>query len=358
MKILFVKRFQFYLWVGAAWLSLWIFNASLSSSGTFFHQSINELWRAIFLILANFLFFEYGLPFIVKKRSTAFFNVLIGVLLVATQSIILSFGLYAWKYLGLQLHVFTTLRHVNIIPDTTISRVLEDVSYQAQGGVTSLFFFGISKLFYDNFKLKQTAQKLRLEKQEAELNYLKSQTNPHFLFNTLNNIYSLSRDKSDLAPESILRLSKILRFMLYETSGEFISVEQELEIISDYIALEKMRYDDSLRLNFNQNIDDLKQPLPPLLLIPLVENAFKHGVSETSDKPVIDIDLSVNKKQLIFRIKNSTENSNDDRIVKENIGLSNLRRQLELLYKDFSLIVEKKETEFTATLKINLASHG
>ncbi|MBN8694570.1 MAG: sensor histidine kinase [Bacteroidetes bacterium] len=358
MNTLFNKRFQFYLWVGLAWLSIWIFNASLSSSRIFFPQSINELWRVIFLIIANFVFFEYGLPFIVKKRTTVFFNILIGSFLVAIQFIILSFGLYAWKYLGTQLHVFTTLRHVKIIPDTAFSIVIEDVMYQAQGGFTSLFFFGISKLFYDNFKLKQTAQKLRLEKQEAELNYLKSQTNPHFLFNTLNNIYSLSRDKSDLAPESILRLSKILRFMLYETNGEFITVEQELEIISDYIALEKMRYDDSLRLNFNQNIDDLKQPLPPLLLIPLVENAFKHGVSETSDKPVIDIDLSVNKKQLIFCIKNSTESSNDDKTLKENIGLSNLRRQLELLYKDFSLIVEKKEAEFTATLKINLASHG
>lgn len=358
MKALFVKRFQFYLWVGLAWLSLWIFNASLNSSGTFFPQSINELWRVIFLIASNFIFFEFSLPFIIKKRSMVFFNVLIGIFLVAIQFILLSFGLYAWKYLGVQLHVFTTLRQVNIIPDSTISRVLEDVSYQAQGGVTSLFFFGISKLFYDNFKLKQTAQKLRLEKQEAELNYLKSQTNPHFLFNTLNNIYSLSRDKSDLAPESILRLSKILRFMLYETGGASISVEQELEIISDYIALEKMRYDDTLRVNFKQEIDDLKQPLPPLLLIPLVENAFKHGVSESSDKPVIDIDLSISKQQLVFCITNSTENSNGEKQVKENIGLSNLRRQLELLYKDYSLIVDKKETEFTATLKINLASHG
>ena len=87
-------------------------------------------------------------------------------------------------------------------------------------------------------EIRSDAQKLRMEKQEAELNYLKSQTNPHFLFNTLNNIYSLARDKSDLAPESILRLSKILRFMLYETGGEFIAIEHELKIIDDYITLE------------------------------------------------------------------------------------------------------------------------
>ena len=201
--------------------------------------------------------------------------------------------------------------------------------------VGSVFFFGIIRHIYDYIKLKQAAQQLRIEKQEAELNYLKSQTNPHFLFNTLNNIYSLARDKSDLAPESILRLSKILRFMLYETSGEYIAIEQELKIISDYIALEKLRYDDSLRVNFNHDIEDMKQALPPLLLIPLVENAFKHGVSETRNHPFVDIHLSVNKRQLVFVVKNSTEAFSGEGKVKENIGLSNLRRQLELLYTDY-----------------------
>src|SRR5687767_15762677 len=95
----------------------------------------------------------------------------------------------------------------------------------------SIFFFGIILYSHDMRKLHESAQLLRIQKQEAELNYLKSQTNPHFLFNTLNNIYSLARDKSDLAPESILRLSKMLRFMLYETGGEYISIEQELRII-------------------------------------------------------------------------------------------------------------------------------
>jgi LytS/YehU family sensor histidine kinase len=221
----------------------------------------------------------------------------------------------------------------------------------------SVFFFGISRHVYNYIKLKQATKQLRIEKQEAELNYLKSQTNPHFLFNTLNNIYSLARDKSDLAPESILRLSKILRFMLYETSGAFIAIEQELKIISDYIALEKLRYDESLRINFNHDIEDMKQAIPPLLLIPLVENAFKHGVSETRNLPFVDIHLSVNNRQLTFVVKNSAETFAIEKEVKENIGLSNLRRQLELLYKDFDLSVQQGNAVFTAVLKINLASH-
>src|SRR4026209_2674745 len=110
----------------------------------------------------------------------------------------------------------------------------------------SIFFFGIIRHIFNYTKLRQAAQQLRIEKQAAELNYLRSQTNPHFLFNTLNNIYSLARDKSDRAAESILRLSKILRFMLYETGGNFIAIENELQIIRDYVDLEKLRYDESL----------------------------------------------------------------------------------------------------------------
>jgi len=241
--------------------------------------------------------------------------------------------------------------------DGVYSQIMNEIYYQAQGGFTSIFFFGIAKLFYDNFKLNQTAQQLRLEKQESELNYLKSQTNPHFLFNTLNNIYSLAKDKSDLAPESILQLSKILRFMLYETGAAFINIEQEMKIIDDYIALEKLRYDDSLRINMQYDVKDIKQPIPPLLLIPLVENAFKHGVSESRNKPFLDIHLTANQQQLEFVVINSTEKLIGEGSVKENIGLSNLRRQLELLYKDYNLSIQQGESVFTAILKINLASH-
>jgi len=260
-----------------------------------------------------------------------------------------SFGLYAWRYIGIQLHIYTAL--------LTFPTPSHTISAQAAYGVMSVFFFGIIRHFYDYRKLRLDAQQLRIEKQEAELNYLKSQTNPHFLFNTLNNIYSLARDKSDLAPESILRLSKILRFMLYETGGEYISIEKELKIISDYIALEKLRYDESLNINFNYDIEDMKQSIPPLLLIPLVENAFKHGASETRAQPFVDIHLSIKQRQLSLFVVNSTDGFPGEEKVKENIGLSNLRRQLELLFTDFNLSVQQGESIFTATLKINLASH-
>jgi two-component system LytT family sensor kinase len=310
---------------------------------TFWLRVLNNIWAVAYVLVVNYVLFEYTWPKLSWKR---FFVSLLSLLF---YMFLYSWGLYVWNLIGVALNIYTALVKFVSVSHT----VSERMGYS----LSSVFFFGIIRHIYNYIKLKQATQQLRIEKQQAELNYLRSQTNPHFLFNTLNNIYSLARDKSDLAPESILRLSKILRFMLYETGGEYIAIEQELKIISDYIALEKLRYDDSLRVNFNYDIEDLKQALPPLLLMPLVENAFKHGVSETRNQPFVDIHLSVNKRQLVFFVKNSTEALAAELNVKENIGLSNLRRQLELLYKDYNLSVQQGEFVFTAHLKINLASH-
>ncbi|MEP6595091.1 MAG: histidine kinase [Ginsengibacter sp.] len=343
-----IKLAKFYLWVGLGYFFLGLFTALAGYPGRFFSVVFNNVWGVVYVIPINFILFEYTIPFVLRKRKVIIYNILLGILLLWVHLILYSYGSYAWRLLGIQLHVYTALKVFD-----SLGHALEN---QMAYCVGSVFFFGIARHVYNYIKLKQAEQQLRIEKQEAELNYLRSQTNPHFLFNTLNNIYSLARNKSDLAPESILRLSKILRFMLYETSGEYIAIEQELKIISDYIALEKLRYDESLRINLNHDIEDMKQAIPPLLLIPLVENAFKHGVSETRNQPFVDIHLSVNKRQLTFVVKNSAEASGE-RSTKENIGLTNLRRQLELLYTDFNLLVQQGESVFTATLKINLASH-
>lgn len=339
------KHLQFYLWVGLAYLLLFLFSEYISYPETFLVRAVNTAWRTIYIVAINIVCFEYALPAIrvTRKKILRSIFILIGLILLYTL------GVYLWREMGIMLHIHTPL--------TTYDSVSQGTYEQLCNGIGSFFFFGILKHIYDYRNLKVAAQQLRIEKQEAELNYLKSQTNPHFLFNTLNNIYSLARDKSDLAPESILRLSKILRFMLYEAGGEYIAIEQELKIISDYIALEELRYDESLRVNFNHSIEEPKQSIPPLLLIPLVENAFKHGVSETRTQPFIDIHLSVNQRQLVFSVKNSSEKLMEEGTVRESIGLSNLRRQLELLYTDYSLTVQQGESVFTALLKINLASH-
>lgn len=343
-----MRLIKFYLWVGLGYFLFGVATTWHIHPGKFPATVFNNLWGVIYLIPLNFILFEYSVTFVLKKKKYFIYNILLGIFLLWVHMMLYSYGSYAWRLLGIELHIYTSLRDF-----AEVDEVLES---QMGYSTASVFFFGIIRHIYNYTRLKQAAQMLRIEKQQAELSYLKSQTNPHFLFNTLNNIYSLARDKSDLAPESILRLSKILRFMLYETSGAYIAIEQELKIISDYIALEQLRYDASLRINFNHNIEDMKQAIPPLLLIPLVENAFKHGVSETRGNPFVDIHLSVKDRQLKVVIKNSAEASGEQDI-KENIGLSNLRRQLELLYTDYNLSVQQGQSEFTATLKINLATH-
>lgn len=343
-----IKLIKFYLWLGVGYFFLALVSTLGSYPGKFFPVVFNNAWGVVYVIALNFILFEYTIPFILRRRKAIIYNVLTAILLLFIHLMLYSYGSYAWRLLGIQLHVYSALKSFSS-PDQAVEN-------QMAYSVGSVFFFGIIRHIYNYIKLKQAEQHLRIEKQAAELNYLRSQTNPHFLFNTLNNIYSLARDKSDLAPESILRLSKMLRFMLYETGGEYIAIEQELKIMNDYIALEQLRYDESLRVNFNYDIEDMKQALPPLLLIPLVENAFKHGVSETRGHPFVDIHLSVKQRQLAFFVKNSAEAS-AERSVKENIGLSNLRRQLELLYKDYNLSLQQGESVFTAILKINLGSH-
>lgn len=339
------ERFKLYIRIGAAYLLLSSIRELSNTPEVFLKKAVNNTWLVAYLIVLNFVFFEYTLPFI----RLSWKRILIAPLLLFVHLLFYSFGFYAWRHIGIGIHIYFSLK--------TYASALEGVSGHFGYSISSVIFFGIIRHTYDYRKLKRDAQQLRIEKQEAELNYLKSQTNPHFLFNTLNNIYSLARDKSDLAPESILRLSKILRFMLYETGGQYIAVEQELKIMNDYIALEKLRYDESLHVNFNYDIEDMKQALPPLLLIPLVENAFKHGVSETRNRPFVDIHLSVKQRQLVFVVQNSTEEFPEEQGVKENIGLSNLKRQLQLLYTEYNLFVQQGEAVFTATLKINLKSH-
>ncbi len=338
-----IKRFELYVWLVPAFLLLNLLMDVVNDNSRFPARTVNEIWLVTYLSVVNYWLFEYTLPGMSWKRAFQ------SALLIILHLFLYTIGFFIWRMLGVILHIFTPLG--NPIPIQDRIGTLTGYSFQ------SIVVFGVVRHVYNYVKLKQHSQQLLIAQQQAELNYLKSQTNPHFLFNTLNNIYSLARDKSDLAPESILRLSKILRYMLYETSAPYTAIGQELKIMEDYIALEKLRYDESLLVNFSHDLEDNQQGVPPLLLIPLVENAFKHGLAETRDHPRLHIFLSVKNKHLLFTVENSTGDTAGEEALKENIGLSNLRRQLALLYTDYQLEVQPKDYTFTATLKINLSSH-
>ena len=202
-------------------------------------------------------------------------------------------------------------------------------------------------------QLRVKSQLLIKEKLETELNFLKAQINPHFLFNTLNNIYALARKKSDETPNVVVKLSKLLRFVLYESQQKKITLAKEIQFLKDYIELEKIRYDTRLEIKFNWQIDDLETYLAPLILIPLIENAFKHGASETTSNAFIHINLALNNGLLSFSVQNSFEYENK---TSDGIGLKNLRRQLELLYPIFNLRIKIEDNAFNAQLLIDLTN--
>lgn len=202
---------------------------------------------------------------------------------------------------------------------------------------------------------KEREKNLLKEKLETELKFLRNQTNPHFLMNTLNNIYALARKKSDDTAEIVMKLSELLRFILYESGQDRIALTDEIKVLEDYLELEKMRYNDRLEVSFTKNVDSNAYQITPLLLLPFVENAFKHGISETRFQSFVHIDMQVEKSYLNFIVEN-TKDANP-RHSGTNIGLNNVRRQLELMYKEFRLDVQNGGSTFKVHLTVNLNNH-
>lgn len=209
------------------------------------------------------------------------------------------------------------------------------------------------KLLRIRFQHLEKEKQLTEEKLQNELRFLRAQTNPHFLFNTLNNVYALARKKSDQTAPVIMKLSKLLRFMLYECNQERITIAQEIQVIEDYLELEKLRYNDRLEVQFEKSVDDPSALIAPLLLLPLIENAFKHGTSETRFETFVHIKLSVAAQQLLLHIKNRQEDTESPST--DGIGLPNVHRQLTLLYPGgHHLAIQNQQQIFSVDLSINL----
>ena len=208
--------------------------------------------------------------------------------------------------------------------------------------------FGFEKFLQQNDTQRKFAE-LSKEKSDAELKFLKTQINPHFLFNTLNNIYGLSLRKSDETPEIILKLAKIMRYNIYDSAKNTVPISKEIENIQDFIDIQKIRHQ-LAKVEFLHSIDDNSQEISPLILLQFVENAFKHGASESRFESFITINLLLENKILTFKIENSKELQNDKDSTK--IGLKNIKRQLELLFPNHQLEILDQENFYKVTLKI------
>lgn len=209
------------------------------------------------------------------------------------------------------------------------------------------FFF----LLITSIRMNLDVTTLEKEKSEAELKALKAQLNPHFLFNTLNNIYSLSLMSSPKTSESISILSEILDHILYRCNDKYVPLSSEINLIENYIALEKLRYDDRLFVAFIKDIE-IEKSIAPLILLSLVENAFKHGAGEDGGSPKISIHLATNTSGLHFTIENTIASFMPTQ-EKKTIGLGNIRQQLDLLYpKRYQLDIAQTDHLFTVSLQL------
>jgi len=222
-----------------------------------------------------------------------------------------------------------------------------------------VIFAALIKMLTYWYQNQQQNQKLIQEKLEAELKFLKAQIHPHFLFNTLNNLYALTLKKSDLAPEMVLKLSELLNYMLYESNVRTISLKKEIDLLTNFIELEKIRYGNLLDVNFDVTGELENKQIAPLLLLPFVENSFKHGVSKKLSNKWVDINLKTENSSLILKVKNSKEENgnNESTDYSEGIGLINVNRRLELLYpQKYQLDMIDQGTEFAVILKLELSN--
>ena len=189
----------------------------------------------------------------------------------------------------------------------------------------------------------------QLKLKEQELNYLKMQIHPHFLFNTLNTLYGFALKKADETPEMILKLSNLLDYLLYQADKPSVSLKKELNHIKDYIALEQMRFHDTLQVTIDEKQITNQQEIAPMLFIPFVENSFKHGKIKNGVLN-IRISISVEKTTILFTIENSTATNEP---INDGIGLSNIQKRLQLVYKDnYKLATTNESNIYKVSLRI------
>lgn len=212
--------------------------------------------------------------------------------------------------------------------------------------------FAMFKYYKNWIKSQDISNETERKRMAAELQVLKGQLNPHFLFNTLNNIYSLALSKSDKTAVVIAKMSDMFHYILYECNAMEVPVSKELKLIEDYIEMEQLRYSDRLSIQFEKEIDNRNHLIPPMLLYAFVENCFKHGSSPDPDLPWIKIFLRVKNNILTFEVRNSIPKKQKN-INAEGVGLLNAKRRLELIYPTtHQLTVREENNEFFVRLEI------
>jgi LytS/YehU family sensor histidine kinase len=215
-------------------------------------------------------------------------------------------------------------------------------------------FIAMLKFLEDWFQLEASRQEMINEKLSAELRFLKAQINPHFLFNTLNNLYYLAYTQSPNTTEVIAKLSQMMRYMIYDSNHSKVPMNKELEYMQNYISLENLRLNEQIPIKFEIEGSPEQVFITPLILITFLENAFKHGVGNNNSQAWVNISIKICKNTCIYTVENSKFISQKEG-EKSGIGLQNVRRRLELSYPEhYTLVEEDRGNSYYVELKLNL----
>jgi sensor histidine kinase YesM len=271
--------------------------------------------------------------------------------------------------------LFLTLSMVNIFVGALLNQILFDklidyilpgyyfISYYSYADLLKFFFVfvvltALMHLSWEWFQLQENRHRmvtLEKGKLDAELKALMNQVNPHFLFNSLTVLYSLALKNASETPGAIIKLSDILRYVIYESAGGQVPLISEVNLIQNYIDLQQYRIDQNTRVTFRKEIYDETVFIAPMLLLPLLENSFKHGAKGDIYNTFIDIVLQSDTGQIIFLITNNKTEKRPAEEQPSGIGLKNIADRLKLIYPDrHTFLIKETDTTFSATLKINI----
>ncbi|MFK7770612.1 MAG: sensor histidine kinase [Saprospiraceae bacterium] len=291
------------------------------------------------LMIPTYLIAFFAVPkFLIKNKIHWF---LLSILIAA---IFVFWGRIKWLEL---INYLQNGPHFNIPPTKVIKNVIRDYSIIALA--ICIYIIG------DWRKNQQLNEQLIKAKAEAEIKLLKGQLQPHFLFNSLNNIYSLALMKSDLTADSILKLTELLDYLVYRANLEKVELTKEVQLLKNYVDLEKLRYGEKLKIEMEleEKTDSIK--IAPLLLLPFAENCFKHGGVGTNGVFKITIHLQIKPNQLFFQIKNSKKNKRRIDNISGGVGLKNIKHRLQLLYPNkHELKIEDGKDFYNVQLTLNL----
>ena len=324
-----------------------------------------ELLFQLVLIVIVFLFysFDYNDP-LIEGHEIVFFLTYVSAAMVVNY-VLLDRFLYKKNYIGFFFWFFVLISIMIVIeegvlekiyyPDTRGKRI-QNIFFNLLDVLPPIIILSGFKFAWDAVIKQKELDEIKLKAQEGELQLLKSQINPHFLFNNLNNLYAHAIENSSKTPEIILALSDFLRYTLYECKARYVSINKEIEQLENFIHLNEMHLEGRGKLSFSSDIKGAGFQIAPLLLMVFIENAFKHSTSSQSDSIEINIFLAVNNEGLLsFECRNSFQEQSNTENLSKGIGLKNVKKRLNLLYpKQHSLKTTCEKELFKVYLEIQL----